>query len=98
MTYLTDRLDAIQKRTEQLEYSINAGTEYDLRDDAGYSLRDIKELLVLARKQQAAIDAVRDIAASIPRSLARENNEPSEADYALLGFSNRITEALEAKP
>jgi len=56
--------------------------------------RDIRTLLAMVREQRAVIGRVRELCDSIPRGLALDGGEPSDADYALFGFSNTIRAAL----
>lgn len=98
-------IDKISANIVQLEYSIHAGGEASLRDDAEESLQDLKDLMAevktLRAKVKSGVEAAHDIQKAYydhqrPKSLSwydrdLEDDRLSEKDYA----ANTILTAME---
>jgi len=90
MTDLTDQLDAAERRYDISQAVLSHGSSSTISQlyRLGESANDVPFLLDLARKQQAAIDAVKVIERRLEASMQCEDREIAED----------LREALEAKP
>jgi hypothetical protein len=107
MTDLTARLDAIlselSAREDRWKMAWESG-EMTHEEASSAALEDrwayaqLADLLVLAREQQAAIDAVRDFIGWCDAAASREEEFYSKGKISAIVTAERLREALEAKP